>query len=79
MSIWSWLWVAWLAAFAALEGVALVRKAPDDTLSEHLWKWFAIGQPGARPPMTGAVQLRRFALLAGLVWLAAHLLTGGIF
>jgi hypothetical protein len=28
--------------------------------------------------MTGSVQLRRFALLASLAWLAAHFLTGGM-
>ncbi len=77
MDLWSWLWIAWLAAFCVLEGVALARKEPDDTLSEHIWKWFAVGRPGNRPKFTGWVQFRRFILLAALAWLAAHFLTGG--
>lgn len=77
MDIWSWLWIGWLAAFGVLEGIALARKEPEDTLSEHIWRWFAIGRPGNRPKFTGLVQLRRFVLLAGLAWLAAHFLTGG--
>ena len=79
MDIWAWLWIGWLAIFAAVEGVALVRKAPGDTLSEHVWRWFAIGEPGKRPAMTGWVRLRRFALLAGLAWLTLPFLTGGLF
>ena len=78
MSIWSWLWVAWLAVFGVVEGAALTNKSKDDTLSEHVWKWFAIGQPGDRPRFTGWVQARRFGLLAFLAWLAAHFLTGGM-
>lgn len=79
MDIWTWLWLGWLVTFAAVEGVALVRKAPGDTLSEHVWQWFAVGEPGHRPPMSGWVRLRRFALLAGLAWLTLHFLTGGMF
>lgn len=44
MDIWSWLWVGWLGAFAVIEGVALARDDRGDTLSEHVWKWFAIGR-----------------------------------
>ena len=79
MSGWTWLWVAWIAAFGVIEGVALFNAAKDDTLSEHVWKWFGIGRPGNRPPVTGSVRLRRFGLLAFLAWIALHFLTGGIF
>ena len=79
MDIWTWLWIGWIAIFAAVEGVALARKAPGDTLSEHVWKWFAVGEPRDRPTMTGWARLRRFALLAGLAWLSLHFLTGGQF
>ena len=79
MDIWAWLWLAWIAVFAVIEAIALGRKAPGDTLSEHIWRWFGIGTPGDRPKVTGWVQLRRFALLAGLAWLVLHLLTGGLF
>lgn len=34
------LWVLWGAAFAVIEGVALVNDRKDDTLSEHLRDWF---------------------------------------
>ncbi|MDX3550971.1 hypothetical protein PV729_04160 [Streptomyces europaeiscabiei] len=68
-------WGAWLAAFAAIEGRALMRKQPGDTLSEHVWRWFGVAQ---RDPMpSGWTRVRRFSLLAGCVWLAAHFLTGG--
>ncbi|WP_189112234.1 hypothetical protein [Pilimelia terevasa] len=77
MDIWTIGWLAWLGLFVVLEGVALARKAPDDTLSEHVWKWFGIGRPGNRPKFSGWVKFRRFALLAFLAWLVAHFLSGG--
>ena len=77
MDFWTWAWLAWLALFAGLEGAALARKAPNDTLSEHVWKWFGVGRPGNRPKFTGWVQARRFLLLAFLAWMLAHFLTGG--
>jgi hypothetical protein len=79
VSTWSWLWIAWLAIFVAVESTALANKSKDDTLSEHIWKWFAIGRPGNRPKMTKLVRLRRLGLLALLAWLAAHFMTGGMF
>lgn len=75
MSPWTLSWVVWLAAFGVIEGLALARKRPDDTLSEHVWRWFAVARPGAQPD--GFTRLRRFALLAGVTWLGAHFLTGG--
>jgi hypothetical protein len=58
---WSCLWIAWIATFGVLEGGALARKEP---------------RLGDRPKVTGLVQVRLFALLAGLAWRAAHFLTG---
>jgi hypothetical protein len=53
--------------FAAIEGTALFNKSPHDTLSEHLRWWFAFeGKPA------GWI-VRRAALIAGLIWLFAHL------
>ena len=47
------------------------RRAGGDTLSEHVWKWFAIkGKP------TG-YKMRRFVLLAFWAWLTIHFFTGG--
>ncbi|QPB09990.1 hypothetical protein CPT_Sitrop_076 [Streptomyces phage Sitrop] len=76
MSVWTWLWVGWLAAFLVIEGVALKRKAPGDTLSEHVWKWFHTDKL-TKP--TGTTRLRRFVLLAFMAWLSVHFLTGGLF
>lgn len=67
-------WLIWLAYFLALEGVALYRSQPGDTLSEHVWQWFTVG---AGKPRNGWARFRRFALLAFMVWLTAHFLTGG--
>ncbi len=66
------LWITWIAAFAALEGIALARKTPNDTLSEHVWKWFRIRDP--RP--TALTWLLRVPLLIGGVWLTGHLAFG---
>ncbi|GLZ81396.1 hypothetical protein Afil01_62030 [Actinorhabdospora filicis] len=77
MDFWEIVWLAWFGIFGVLEGVALARKEKNDTLSEHIWKWFAIGTPGDRPRKSGWVQLRRVGLVAGLAWLCLHFLTGG--
>lgn len=42
MTTWDYVWLAWLAWFLAVEGIALARKEPGDTLSEHVWKWFKV-------------------------------------
>lgn len=76
MTLWDYLWIAWLLTFAVIEGCALYLKGSGDTLSERIWKWFAIGKDY---PTTGLVRVRRFTLLAFIAWLAVHLLTGGIF
>lgn len=41
MDIWTWLWIAWGAAFAVIEGAALLNDARGDTLSEHFRRWFS--------------------------------------
>jgi hypothetical protein len=40
--LWTWLWIAWAAAFAIIEGVALTRDKHDGTLSHHLRHWFRV-------------------------------------
>lgn len=80
MSGWTWAWIAWIAAFCTIEGKALFNKTKGDTLSEHVWRWFAterIAKAAGQP--TGWVRLRRFGLLAFMAWLTAHFLTGGLF
>lgn len=77
MSGWTIAWLVWLAAFAAIEGPALFNKTPGDTLSEHVWKWFATERKTGAPPVSGWVRARRFVLLAGTAWVLLHFLTGG--
>lgn len=67
------LWVGWIVAFCVIEGLALVRKRPQDTLSDHVWAWFDI--PKHTGP-TGNVRVRRVALLSFMAWLSSHFLTG---
>lgn len=61
----TWSWVAWLAAFGVIEGIALFNKRKGDTLSEHVWKWF---------PKNTARGLGLFAFMA---WLFMHFVSGG--
>jgi hypothetical protein len=68
-------WLAWLGAFALIEGKALFNKTEGDTLSEHVWRWFAVKDKSRK----GLVRARRFALLAFMSWLSIHFLTGGRF
>lgn len=75
MSIWSWAWVSLLGACALVELAALVNKERGDTLSEHIWKWFAV-RDNRR---FGWVGFRRTLLLLAMAWLTAHFVTGGRF
>lgn len=59
-------WVVWIIAFVGIEGAALIRKDKGDTLSEHVWKWFQIGN---KPK---GWNFRRLSLLAGTGWLLLH-------
>jgi len=70
----TWAWAAWGLYFVLLEGWALYRSRPGDTLSEHVWAWLGIGEGRQR---SGWTQLRRALLVMGLAWLVVHLLTGG--
>ncbi|MEW2354509.1 hypothetical protein [Spirillospora sp. NPDC029432] len=64
-------WIFWVMMFFAIELPALFNRQRGDTLSEVIWNVFAVrGKPAGW-------QLRRLALLVGLVWLVAHLVTGG--
>lgn len=64
-------WLLWGLAFLVIEGVALFNAKRDDTLSEHVWRWFSIRK------RSKGWQARRFALVAFLAWLVLHFLTGG--
>lgn len=79
MTVYTILWLVWAAMFAIVEGVALANKTPGDTLSEHVWALFRTRRTDFGKTVTGTTRLRRFTLLAGLAWLVAHFLTGGLF
>lgn len=69
MSGWTVAWIMWLAMFVVIEGAAIIRKEPDDTLSEHVWRWFKIRE-------SRQWNVRRWALAIFLVWLLIHLVAG---
>lgn len=79
MSAWTWAWIGWGAYFLVVEGAALYRSQPGDTLSEHVWMLANTTRgpgPTGRQP-SGWTRLRRFTLLAFVAWISAHFLTGG--
>ena len=88
-ALFTWSWVAWIVLFGIIEGAALILHGKGYTLSEHVWKWFAIpdandgkvrhSQYLGPQPVTWLIRLRRFALLAFLAWMSLHFLTGGRF
>ncbi|MEU0674483.1 hypothetical protein ABZ330_16585 [Streptomyces sp. NPDC006172] len=73
-------WAAWAGAFVVIEGIALKRRQPGDTLSEQVWRIFGtrrdVEYPKGQP--SGLLRLRRFVLLAFLAWLSIHFMTGGL-
>jgi hypothetical protein len=73
VTIYTVLWIVWIGIFGAIEGRAIANKAKGDTLSEHVWKWFAVTSTDK------ATRSRRVLLLCGLVWLSVHFLSGGRF
>lgn len=62
----TWGWVALLLLGGGLEYAAIRNPERGDTLSEHIWKLFAV--KGGK-----AEWLRRGILLAGLGWATVHL------
>lgn len=67
-------WVVWIAYFLVVEGIALYKKHPGGTLSEHVWDWFSIKGEGK---MGKWWRVRRIALLALMAWLLVHFVSGG--
>lgn len=77
-------WLLWLGAFFAIELPAIFNKQSGDTLSEHVWFWFAVDVDAERERLCkrGNVwlwRLRRLALIILMAWLSLHFLTGGSF
>jgi hypothetical protein len=73
MSGWTIAWLIWIGAFCVIEGAALARKQRNDTLSEHVWRWFKVGGDTRPTPL---VWLLRLPLIVGGVWLTMHLTFG---
>lgn len=73
MDGWSVAWLAWVLAFAAIEGAALVRRdrpGRPATLSAHVW-WLIRGAGWWH-------HLARVGLVCGLAWLSVHLVSGWV-
>lgn len=66
-------WLAWVTAFFLIEGSALARRQPENTLSDHVWAWFGIPRHVAP---SRSVRSRRIALLGFFAWLVGHFFTG---
>jgi hypothetical protein len=72
-------WLGWIALFLGVEGTALVKGRAGGTLSEQVWKWFAVvPRKDAAVPDT-FTRARRIVLLGFMAWLSVHFLTGGTF
>lgn len=79
----TWAWVAWIAAFAVLEGKALRddARSPDRvkrTLSSNLRWWFATDSVTGVPVDAPHGKLRRLALITGLAWFSKHIERNGV-
>jgi hypothetical protein len=66
------LWIAWILAFAILEGIGLLDRRPGGTFSELVWDLFRVRD--RRP--TVATWIGRALLLAAGIWLTGHLAFG---
>ena len=71
MSIWTILWLIWIAMFAIVEGVAVFNDKKNDTLSEHFRLWLRVDTRLGRTV---------FLLIFGgfVAWFGIHILTGWV-
>lgn len=67
VDLYTGLWLGWGAAFVVIEGSAILGKKKGRTLSETVWRWFAVKQSWT---------WKRYVLLAFLGWLLTHLVFG---
>ena len=70
-------WFLFILYFVVLEGWALFRSKPGDTLSEHIWVWFGTQKGRKDKKVTGWDRIRRFILGGFMLWLGVHFMTGG--
>lgn len=71
--VWATIWAAWLAllaiSFAILEGIALWRKAPGDTLSENIRIWIGTKRGWKSAGVLGFIA----GLLGFMIWFVPHI------
>ena len=72
MTIYSWLWTAWVAMFLIVEFCAIKFGPPGSTLSAHVW--YLIGTKAAVKTFSHWVW--RAGVLALLAWSVPHFMTG---
>ena len=70
MTVWTWLWLAWLVAFAVLEGYTIRSKRKGDTLSETTRRWF-----GTNTKLGRMIWIASFGLFAA--WFVVHIAVAG--
>lgn len=73
MTVSDWVWLVILAVGGIYELFTLWTRRQGDTLSEKVWKVFAV--LGNEPQRFR--QARRFVLLVLMAWLTVHFLSGG--
>ena len=60
------LWGFWFLFFISVEGAAVIRKKPGETLTSHIRAWFALkGKPAGW-------LFRRMVWFGFLGWLSSH-------
>lgn len=65
-------WFAWGAFFCVLEGIAVVTKHWNGTLSNNIRRWIGT----SAPHQNWSTRLRRGALLLFMGWLTGHFVMG---
>lgn len=68
MTIYSWLWIAWVAMFGIIETWAIVTKTNGGTLSEHLRRWCGVY------PLRGWRVIGASLIVGFCIWLPLHLI-----
>ena len=81
-SVYTPLWLAWIAAFAVIEGKALYDEARANdrvkrTLSAHMRAWAATDSVTGIPLNVRHGKVRRLALSSALNWFSRHIAREG--
>lgn len=66
---WTFLWAVWIVMFVMIETAAVLNDRPNDTLSEHLRKWFRVDTHIGRTV---------WLIVSGVffAWFVVHITTG---